>query len=147
MIRQLKASILILTTLSLIGCNQSDLARAFDGIAIGVATGTVLISGIGPSAGIPQATVDQVVKYLSDVADALPKVQAELNSGDSAGVQAVKINDILLPYYIEIPGAPPQLANIVHAVSVAVRVFLDRLQATAAAVPKAQKAKAKLKAK
>jgi len=132
----LAAVLMLVLALPLVGCSQSEVTTSIDAAITAVQVALPILS----AAGVPPDVIQTAATWLNGASNALNGVLAELDSQDSAAVQAAKITQLLSAYTSANlpPGTPQIVAQALNAVAAAIAQVLQNFP-KAKALPTAGK--------
>ena len=111
-------------------CSQSQLTLTLTALTDATSAAAVLLSTLGASGVVPAPLANLLAGALTDVAQATPQIQVELESGDPLDLQISKSVGILTPLLVkDIPGIPANLQGLIVGVNGLITSLIQQLEA------------------
>ena len=110
-------------------CSQSQLTLTLTALTDATSAAAVLLSTLGASGVIPTPLANTLAGALTDVAQATPQIQAELESSDPLALQISKSVGILTPLLVkDLPGVPDNLKGLIVGVNGLITSLIQQLE-------------------
>lgn len=106
---RLLVAVLLVLSLVLSGCTQSELVISLDAAAVATAAASATLSGVS---GIPPDTLSLIQRYLSVTGDGLSRAASAAQAGTLSGAQIAAIVADLTS--VAVPSLPPSVPDSVR---------------------------------